>query len=52
MRDAIYTALVNDHPEQIQKIERTNDGWNNYWNEVLQSAVLTIITITINNMCG
>lgn len=44
MREALYTALTNDHPEEIEKIESTKDGWYKYWTEVLQSLV-TILFI-------
>ncbi|GBC23239.1 uncharacterized protein OCT59_013891 [Rhizophagus irregularis] len=37
MREAIYTALVNEHPDEVEKIEKTKDGWFRYWTEVLQS---------------
>jgi hypothetical protein len=39
MCDFIYTTLVNVHPEEIAKIEKTDGGWKKYWDEVLQSAV-------------
>jgi hypothetical protein len=39
MREAIYTALVNEHPDEVEKIEKTKDGWFRYWTEVLQSPV-------------
>jgi hypothetical protein len=43
MREAIYTALVNAHPDQIEKIERVKDGWFKYWTEVLQTLVTFFI---------
>ncbi|RGB23259.1 hypothetical protein C1646_774783 [Rhizophagus diaphanus] len=39
MRKAIYTALVNEHLDEVEKIEKTKDGWFRYWTEVLQSPV-------------
>ena len=40
--DFVYTSLVNVHPEEIAKIEKTDGGWKKYWDEVLQSAVSRI----------
>lgn len=39
MRDAIYVALVEEHPDEITKLESVKGGWNKYWTEVLQSMV-------------
>ncbi|POG72950.1 hypothetical protein GLOIN_2v1840191 [Rhizophagus irregularis DAOM 181602=DAOM 197198] len=43
MREAIYTALVNEHPDEVEKIEKTKDGWfrcayENLWNGVDESG--------------
>ena len=42
MCDFVYTFLINVHPEEIAKIEKTDDGWKKCWDEVLQSAVSRI----------
>jgi len=40
MREAIYMALVSNHPNEIKEIESTIDGWFKYWTKVLQSLVM------------
>ncbi|PKK56806.1 hypothetical protein RhiirC2_721633, partial [Rhizophagus irregularis] len=38
MQEAIYTALVNEHPDEVEKIEKTKDGWfSRITKEVLKS---------------
>ena len=39
MKDIIYTALSDTHPNDIKKIESKKDGWLKYWFEILQSSV-------------
>ncbi|CAI2192893.1 9762_t:CDS:2, partial [Funneliformis geosporum] len=37
MKDTIYTALSDEHPNEIKKIESNKDRWLKYWSAVLQS---------------
>ncbi|CAG8651009.1 15179_t:CDS:2 [Funneliformis mosseae] len=39
MQEAIYTALIIEHPNKIKKIENIKGVWPKYWSEVLQSTV-------------
>jgi hypothetical protein len=39
MHDTVYNALVEEHPDEITKIECAKGGWSKYWTEVLQSTV-------------
>jgi hypothetical protein len=48
MREAIYTALANDHPDEVKKIEKTKDEWYKYWTEVLQSSVTYFYLIIVD----
>jgi hypothetical protein len=48
MREAIYTALANDHPDKVEKIEKTKDGWYKYWTKVLQSSVTYFYLIIVD----
>lgn len=48
MRETIYTALLDKHPDEIAKIEYTKDGWFKYWTEVLQTLVIYFITFNNN----
>ena len=48
MREAIYNALVNKDPDEIEKIENTKDGWFRYWTEVLQTKVIYSVLIIID----
>ena len=43
MSEAIYKALVDEHPDEIKKIEHTKDGWFKYWTEVLQTLVTILL---------
>ncbi|CAG8558735.1 17340_t:CDS:2 [Funneliformis caledonium] len=44
MHDTVYNALVEEHPDEITKIECAKGGWSKYWTEVLQSmnAVINV----------
>ncbi|CAG8748371.1 17102_t:CDS:2, partial [Funneliformis caledonium] len=33
MRDTVYNALVEEHPDKIIKIEYAKGGWSKYWTE-------------------
>ncbi|KAF0470298.1 hypothetical protein F8M41_025395 [Gigaspora margarita] len=37
MQDACYTRLNEDHSNKMKQIEESKNGWNGYWNKVLQS---------------
>ncbi|CAG8633836.1 9140_t:CDS:2 [Funneliformis caledonium] len=39
MRDFIYFALIDTHPDEVDKLENSKGGWINYWIEVLQSTM-------------
>ena len=47
IRDSIYSALFDIHPEEIKRIESTSGRWKKYWNEVLLTLVSQSLYIDV-----